>query len=121
MFKLDGDKACIDIFTLLHDYVPEDRKQELAESLSCADAVINNVVDQLLDGSTEHGFSGSEYCPGNVPESLSPLQKARRRIAEQSGEVAAKEIARLQRLVNSQTKRADEYAEKYFELYHREH
>lgn len=116
MFKLDGDEAKINIYDLLHDGLPDERKQELAESLTCADYVIKAVADQILEGWTENGFHGGEICSVDSG-SLSPLQKARLRVADGAGEQARKEIERLQSQLKNEVRLKNEYMDKYLELY----
>lgn len=76
--------------------LPEADKSSLIDTLSCEDAVIRHVTDQLLNGLTEQLSSGAEDYPARgVP--VAALSAARRRIALAAGAVAAEEVARLQR------------------------
>lgn len=77
--------------------IPAEEKVSLIETLACSDEILKHVADQLLDGWTESGQHGGILCtaspdphPGNV------LDFQRRRIARGAGEVAAKEIKRLE-------------------------
>jgi hypothetical protein len=115
MFKMKGDEACINIFDLIHEYLPEERHQELAESLSCSDVVIDAVVDQILGGWTENGFCGAST---SEVEPKTPLDIARRKIAKGANEASKNEIERLERSLAFMEKTKNEYMNKYFELYH---
>ena len=117
-FKIEGDNAIINIFDLIHDGIQEERKQELAESLTCSDFVIKSVLDQVLYGCTEQGFSGCDAINPDSEKSFTPLQKARRFVAKESSNVAKKEISQLQRRLESEIKQKDENIRKYYKLYH---
>jgi hypothetical protein len=114
IFEMDDKgKLLIDVYHLLHE-LPEDRHVELAESLSCSDVVICHVMDQILSGSTESGFSGTWSTSYNEP-----LQKYRKEIAKNSSEIAKKEIEELEtRLVDMEKLKA-KYQNDYFDLYHK--
>ena len=114
-FKMDDDGTLsIDVFHLLHE-LPENRHIELAESLSCSDVIIGHVMDQILDGCTENGFSGS--CSTGYDE---PLQKYRLKIAKAANDLAKKEIDILERRLKEMKALKIEYQDKYFELYNRD-
>lgn len=75
--------------------MPDEDKIKLIEELSCEDAIIKHVVDQILDGWTENVYHGAIL----VTASSNPkkgLDYAMREVAKRSGEVAAKEIKRLE-------------------------
>jgi len=110
----DEGVLSIDVFYLIHE-LPDNRHIELVESLSCSNAVITHVMDQVLDGCTENGFSGSWST--NYTE---PLQEYRMRIAKQSNDVAKKQIEELERRLKDMEELKDEYCEKYFKLYHKD-
>ena len=112
MFEMKGDEVCINIFELIHDHFPQERLMELAESIGCADTVINAVADQLLGGWTENGFCGFTGTDNT------PIDKGRRKIAEGANEAARTEIRRLESKLEFSEKTKDEYMNKYFELYH---
>ena len=89
-----GLKLVIGVFELLHN-MPDEDKIKLIDELSCEDAIIKHVVDQILDGWTENVSHGAIL----VPASSNPkegLDYAMREVAKRSGEVAAKEIKRLE-------------------------
>ena len=112
-FKMDDDgNLSVDMFHLLHK-LPENRHVELVESLSCSNAVITHVMDQVLEGCTENGFSGSWSTSYSEP-----LQEYRMQIAKQSNDVARKQIEELQRRLEASEEQKNEYIDKYFKLYH---
>ena len=79
----------------LVELMSDEEQVELIESLSCFDAVIVHVKDQLLHGCTVHGNHGSIG-----PDT--PLSMAVREVAELCGEVAKSEIASLERRLKYQ-------------------
>lgn len=94
---IDGRTLQMDLFSLF-DGMDENSLATLADYLSCEDAVIQNVMDQVLTGYTErvsYGASGSDGTDD------SPLVKARRAVAERSGEAAAYEIWRLSMMLDA--------------------
>lgn len=120
MFTIKNDNFCINIYDLIHDCLPEDKHLEMAESLSCSDVVIKHVVDQIINGWTENMSHGAESS--SIEEKYhTPLQKARRRIANESSEVAKVEIERLQWLLESVQEQKNEYMNKYFDMYHNQY
>lgn len=91
--------------------LPDDRKVALIEALSCEDAIIKHIMDQVLDSCTENGWHGGRSS-GNVTP-FTPIDIARRRIAESSSKVAAEEIAALKRAVESAKELGDEGWRRY--------
>ena len=85
------------IFDLL-DGIEAHQVPEVINYLACTDAVITHVVDQLIDGETIAGCSGSESS-GAVPST--PLSIAKDKIAKGANDVARKRIEELERLVAS--------------------
>lgn len=85
----------VDFHELLSSLTGEDRIAAI-DDLSCDDEIIKHVTDQLLEGWTEDGSSGSSGFPARADsERETPLCAARRRIAEGANEVAKAEIERL--------------------------
>lgn len=109
----DSGSLSVDIFHLIHE-LPENRILELFESLSCADVVINHVMDQVLHGCTENGFSGSWSTSYGEP-----LQKYRLEIAKHSSEIAKKEIETLKTRLADVTADRDKYQNDYYDIYHK--
>jgi hypothetical protein len=80
----------LDVYDVLHDVINGEQRQNLIESLSCHDEVINHVVEQLVDGYTFNGFSGSWSTSRNTA-----IQKARDAIYGQSDKIARKTLEEL--------------------------
>jgi predicted helicase len=96
-FNKEG-KLEIDFHELLSN-ISKDDKLKLLESFACDDVVIQHVTDQLLGGWTENGYCGGSLCTAatdttnvNVPA----LDRAWREIAKNSGDIAKREIERLE-------------------------
>lgn len=92
-FKFEEGKFVIDTEFLLDAMTDED-KMFLVERLSCEDAVIKHVADQIIEGWTENVRCGARVC-GTSEQVYLPLDVAARRIAEASGDIAANEIQAL--------------------------
>ena len=99
----------------LIELMEEGDKVDFMQSLSCHDSVIKHVADQITTGMTDGGYSGSETITQSKPST--PLQSARREVAKLSGDVAKKEIERLERELERMTEQRDEFQDKYFNLY----
>lgn len=115
--QLNADRQIVIDFTWLLDALTPEQKRELVDSLSCEDAIIEDVTAQLLEGWTERGSHGGKSCSAD-PEPSRPLDKARREIARRSGEVAQKEIEDLKRALVWQKAMEDRYSAAYFAAYH---
>lgn len=89
-------------------------KIELVESLSCHEAVIRHVTDQILHGCTVNGYSGSKAHHWDA-DSGSALDKAKNRIAKQSSKSAKSRIEELEKECNRLN---DKYYEVLSELSH---
>ena len=93
--KINEGKITIDAYELIDAFTGEE-KLKLIECLACQDEVVKHVADQIIDGWTENGWhAGRGYSETPFTE----LDKARRFVAEHSGELASKEIKRLESLV----------------------
>ncbi len=97
MVKYDKGTLTFDLH--LHDALLNNLDQgqagELIESMSCADAVIDHVMDQIFDGFTISGYHGSMTCGGSVYKPTGGLDAARERIANGASDLAEKEIGNL--------------------------
>lgn len=102
--KTENGKIIFDIPELLEQLKGEEQLN-LIESLSCQEAVIKHVAEQIIDGYTERGWHGAMGC-SETPHT--ELDKARRFVADNSGELAKNEIRRLESLVKSKEKFLDE-------------
>lgn len=76
------------------------QKLELVELLSCDEQIINHVADQIIDRFTENGYGGGAFCSAGV-NPVSGLDKAWRRVAKASGDIARREIERLEDALKS--------------------
>jgi hypothetical protein len=106
--KVEGGNLIVDIYELVGELGDESRR-ELADSVAINDDVIKFVTQQILDGWTEcdsHGPVGTA-----VAEPYTGLEFAWREVAKRAGEVAAKEIARLEAALRLMTEHRDRLAE----------
>jgi hypothetical protein len=76
-------------------YIDPAHKLELVESLACDDDIIKHVADQIISRWTESCCSGSSFITASA-DGGTPLDKAWRAVAKASGEVAKREIERLE-------------------------
>lgn len=107
---------CIDIGKLLDSIAPED-KSELFKHIACDSQVIKDVVDQILDGWTLDGWHGRMLLEASEdPKKWEGIDRARRDIAKRSGEVAKKEIERLETALASEKKRNQELENQLYAL-----
>lgn len=84
-----GGNIEIDTDDLLR-YITETQCAAAAQSLSTRDDVIRYVMEQVFEGYTTDGYRGSESSYSEIP--YTPLGIFRRRIAEDSSNIAADEI-----------------------------
>lgn len=96
----------------LIELMSDDEKLELIESLSCHEAVIKHVADQLIHGCTENGHSGS-YCYTETPSTA--MQIAVRELIENINTLACDEIKRLEKMV----KKEKENTSYWVDMYHK--
>ena len=89
----------------LLDSVKEEDLNEFLETVSCNDKVIKHVTDQILDRWTENCYSGGAACTADADAKWG-LDKAWREVAKRSGEVAKREIERLEEALK---RRNEEY------------
>ena len=96
----------------IFDNLPKDSVLELIESLSCSEVVIKHVADQLLEGWTENGYSGSTCISLNP---LTEINIARDKIAKGSDVAARNRILELELLV----KQAEDLTNAGWDAYHK--
>lgn len=97
----------IDLHSLLESVAPEHRV-DLIESLSCDEEIIRHVADQIISRWTENVYSGASWVTAPSDDTRGcALDVAWRRVAKASGEVAKREIERLESALKS---REDEIA-----------
>ena len=92
--KFKDGNLQLDLHGLL-DSVKEEDLNEFLETVSCNDKVIKHVTDQILDRWTENCYSGGAACTADADAKWG-LDKAWREVAKRSGEVAKREIERLE-------------------------
>lgn len=87
----NGITVTLNDFSSLIDLMSDEQQLELIETLSCYDAVLKHVTDQIIDlnGITENGYGGSSLCghekhAGNG----TALDKARYAVACGAGDVS---------------------------------
>ena len=100
----------------LFNQMSDEQKLDLVERLSCEDIVIKHVAEQIFDGLTENGHSGS-FGSGS-PTYTYALMDAQRRIANESRDVAKREIETLQWRYEHAHAQSEKYSNAYFELLH---
>lgn len=93
--------------------VKAEAKVELIESLSCDEAIIQHVADQILGGWTEHCFCGAMEC-GASPYPYNALDKARREISKRSSEIAKETIEKLEKSLKETKDELYELREKMY-------
>lgn len=103
-FKNGNLEFSVDLLDLLRS-LTEEEQLEVVEALSCTEEVIKYVSQQVFDVLTDSGYAGASGC-GNT-SSLTELDKLKRRIAEESSDVAKKEIERLTSSYNHLQERYD--------------
>lgn len=106
-------KVEIDLQDLFRS-MSDESKLVLIESLSCEDAIIKHVADQILDGFTENVYSGASGY-GEV-DHLSPLDEARRKVAKGASEASEKIISELEWRLKREKEQAQKYLEAYIQL-----
>ncbi|MGL5032648.1 MAG: hypothetical protein ACRC6M_02475 [Microcystaceae cyanobacterium] len=105
----DGNLS-LDLVDLIHE-MTEQEQLEIVETLSCQNAIIEFVGEQITRGWTVQGGLRGGRDWGSA-EPYTPLDKLMREIANKSGEIAEKEIKRLCDLVEFHKKQTKEKLEK---------
>ncbi len=90
-----------------------DERVALIEALSCEEAILKHVLDQVIDGHTESWFHGYKSSGDITP--YTAIGAARRRIAEASSQIAADEIEALKRSIASAKELGNEGWRRYHE------
>lgn len=110
--KLENGNIVINVYDLITGLAAEHRS-DIIDAIACQDEVINEVMNQVLDGWTTQGSHAGKGLGGN-PDANYGIDGARMRIAKASSEVAAKEIAALA----AQITREKELGQKGWDAYH---
>ena len=95
--KYDKGEIKFDLHDILQSVSGED-KLAMMESFACDDDIIKHVADQIISKWTENYCSGGTAFPASA-EPRFGLDWACREVAKKSGEVAAREIERLEKAV----------------------
>jgi hypothetical protein len=112
-------KLCISIGDLLDNIAPED-KSELLKHIACDSQVIADVVAQILDGWTEDGWHGRKAIEASAnPPVWEAIDRAQREIAKRSGEVAKREIERLEKALSAEQKRRQDLEDEKRNAWHK--
>jgi hypothetical protein len=98
----NGITVIFDEPNTLLEAMTDEAKIELIESLSCHEAVIKHVADQLIHGCTENGHSGSKVFAWDDDYAT---QNAKNRIAESSDRIAQDRIKELECYMENADKR----------------
>lgn len=91
----------LDLHSILEQVQPE-QKREMLESLSCDDEVIDFVAQQIIGRWTESGYGGGSFVHA-LAAPYGGLDKAWRDVAKASGDIARREVQRLEEALKSQT------------------
>ena len=95
-------KILLDPYQIMHEVMNGEQRSLLIQSLSCADDIINHVIQHVLFGFTDDGYSGS-WCDSMD----TAIQKARKTIAENSGDAVKSTINDFESKVKSQASMID--------------
>jgi len=95
------------------DAADDATKADILDFVATHDFVLDEVAKQLLGGSTSLDSSGASGF-GGVPRT--PIDRARRIIAEGQSECAKAEIKQLERALESSNKERDAYREESMKL-----
>lgn len=104
----------INLYDLLGEFKDEDRAA-IIDALACRQEVIDEVMNQVIDGCTTEGSHGPRGWGGN-PDATYGIDGARMRIAKASSEIAAKEIEALGKEIERLKARINEGWNAYHEL-----
>lgn len=111
----DKRELAIDLEDVLRNFTAEE-KRTLADSLACFDDVIKDVADQIVKGWTDTTSHGLLCCTAGENPSTG-LDYAMRLVAKNSGDVAKKEIERMEDAL----RRANAEIRDLYEQLHRRH
>ncbi len=100
--KYKDGKLELNLHELLGSVSAED-KLDMVESLACDDEIIKHVADQIIKKWTENCYHGSTHITATVEPALG-LDWAWREVAKRSGEVAKREIERLESAIRYKDK-----------------
>lgn len=91
------------------------QKKELIESMSCDGQIVEFVAQQIVDKWTENGFYSGVSCIANA-DAWTGLDRAWRNVAKASGDVAKREIERLEDALRRSQEEASRLSSELFNL-----
>lgn len=92
---IENGKIIFDVDDLMRQ-IPDDKVRGIVEVLSCNEELIDFVMEQVFGAWTENGYySGRAVIATEDPTCA--LDRACRRVAKESGDVAKKEIEKLEK------------------------
>ncbi len=106
----------IDVYAMLESIAPDD-KRALADSIACDSDVIDLVSQQIIGRWTEFGSHGSTGCYAPA-EPRAGLDRAWREVAKASGDVAKREIERLEESLKRSNELCQKQSNELHELRH---
>jgi len=110
--NIENGKIIFDVDDLMRQ-IPEDKVRGIVEVLSCNEELIDFVMEQVFGACTENGYySGRAVIATEDPTCA--LDRACRRVAKESGEVAKKEIERLEKALAYERARNGELVDKLY-------
>lgn len=115
--ELNDKRQIVIELSWLLSALTDEQKRELADSLACEDSIIKDVAAQLLTGWTERSSHGARSC-GTDAEPTTPLDRARRELANRADSVAKDEIAGLKHALVWAKAMEEYYSGAYFRAYH---
>lgn len=107
-------KLELDLHDLLQN-VNKETKMEMIESISCDDHIIKHVTEQIINKWTENFYSGGTNVTASA-NTHTGLDWAWREVAKKSGDVAKREIERLENAITYKDKIYQELLKEYIEL-----
>lgn len=111
--KLSGTELSIDLVPLFEQLSVEE-KTSLADTLSCDTDVIDFVSEQIINKWTSEGSHGSYGAAS--PEPYRGLEAAWRKVAKASGDVAKREIERLQESLKRSNEQVERLHREIYEM-----
>ena len=102
----------INLYEILHDSITGEQRENLIQSLSCADEVIGHVAEQIIDGYTYNGFSGTWSTSRNTA-----LQQARQRLAENTDYAVKRTIEDMEKQIEDLKSNLEYYRTNYVRAY----
>ena len=110
--KLENGNIVIRVYDLIGELRAEDQAV-IIDAMACQTEIIDEVMNQVIDGYTTLGSYGPRGFGGN-PNATSGIDGARLRIANASSNIASKEIEALAAAL----KRAEDAQNKGWDAYH---